>query len=77
MHRFRLHSTQSADDDEVANLTRSAQWRVNINGYVRATFASANARRHFFNAGGSITFKVSLTSTATGDLWVLEFSGGT
>ena len=65
-NRFRLHTLQSSDDDEVANLTFSTQWRVNLNGYVRATFASADARRHFFNAGGKITFKVGLTSTATG-----------
>ena len=65
-NRFRLHPLQSSDDDEVSNLTFSSQWRTNVNGYVRATFASADARRHFFNAGGEITFKVGLTSTATG-----------
>lgn len=65
-NRFRVHSTQSSDDDEVINCTYTADWRYNLNAYVRATFASADARRHFFNAGGIITFKVSLTSSASG-----------
>lgn len=65
-NRFRLHSTQSSDDDEVINCTRTTQWRYNLNAYVRATFTSADTRRHFFNAGGTITFKVSLTSSASG-----------
>ena len=30
-------------------------------------FTSADARRHFFNAGGTITFVSSLTSTASGE----------
>lgn len=65
-NRFRLHPTQSDEDDQVANLTYTAQWRNEIKGYYRVTFANFNARRHFFNAGGTITFKGTLTSTATG-----------
>lgn len=64
--RFRLHATQSTTDDEVVNLTFSSQWNTNLHGYYRATFTSANARRYFFNAGGRITFKVNLVSTASG-----------
>jgi hypothetical protein len=64
--RFRLHATQSTTDDEVVNLTFGSQWNTNLNGYYRATFTSANARRYFFNAGGRITFKVNLVSTASG-----------
>ena len=30
--------------------------KTSLNGYYRATFTSANARRYFFNAGGRITF---------------------
>ena len=37
-----------------------------MNGYFRATFTSADTRRHFFNSGGQINFVSSLTSTATG-----------
>ena len=65
-NRFRLHATQSTTDDEVANLTFGSQWQTSLNGYYRATFTSANARRYFFNAGGRITFKVNLVSTASG-----------
>lgn len=65
-NRFRLHATQSTTDDEVQNLTFSSSWQTSLNGYYRATFTSANARRYFFNAGGRITFKVNLVSTASG-----------
>ena len=64
--RFALHPTQSTSNNNVATLTRTAQWNTNLNGYYRATFASEDARRHFFNSGGSITFEVNLVSTASG-----------
>jgi len=65
-NRFRLHVNQQTDDDEYDSLTYSSQWRYNLYGYYKVTFADANQRRYFFNSGGRITFKVSLTSTATG-----------
>ena len=37
-----------------------------MNGYFRATFTSADTRRHFLMLVGRLTFVSSLTSTATG-----------
>jgi len=65
-NRFRLHTAQSSSDDEVVACTRTAQWRNELNAYVRVGFVSTDARRHFFNSGGTITFKANLTSSATG-----------
>ncbi len=46
--------------------TSGATWTITFTNTV--TFASANAARHFFNAGGSIKLDVSKTSTSqTGD----------
>lgn len=64
-NRFRLAPLQSTIGTG-PSLTFSSQWRVNVNGYFRATFSNSNHRRHFFNSGGTITFVTSLASTATG-----------
>lgn len=64
-NRFRLAPLQSTSGTG-PSLTFTSQWRENVNGYFRATFSNSNHRRHFFNAGGVITFASSLASTASG-----------
>lgn len=65
-NRFRLAPLQSSSATDPDTLTFSTDWRNNLNGYFRAVFSSANARRHFFNAGGQINFVSSLVSGASG-----------
>ena len=66
-NRFRLAPLQSTATSDPDTLTFGpTQWRSQLNGYLRVVFTSADARRHFFNAGGTITFVSSLVSTATG-----------
>lgn len=52
--------------------TRTAPWggtsqSSKVLHEVRVTFASADARRHFFNAGSEIRFEASLTNFSGGD----------
>lgn len=42
-------------------INRTTVWTTSIDAIHRITFASANAFRYFFNAGGLITFTFSLT----------------
>lgn len=65
--RFRLATAQSTTAQLANNTDSNRTWR-NSGQYLTSniTFASANARRHFFNAGGKIQFSFSLTSSATG-----------
>jgi len=79
--RFRLHSTQSTTTNLVTSNLSPSPWRnTGSFGDVGFEFGSANARRHFFNAGGKIQWNISLTSTATGgnvsktNNWVTMFS---
>lgn len=66
-NRFRLSALQSTSGSDPDTLTFGpTQWRNNLNGYFRVVFTSADARRHYFNAGGTITFVSGLVSTATG-----------
>ena len=65
-NRFRLAPLQSSSGTFGTNLSFIGSWNQNMNGYFRATFTSADTRRHFFNSGGQINFVSSLTSTATG-----------
>ena len=75
-NRFRLSALQSTSGTDPDTLTFGpTQWRDELNGYVRVVFTSADARRHFFNAGGTITFVSSLTSTATGEMLLKQMIG--
>ena len=58
--RFKLHPDYSTT---VISLTGSitANWNSLRTHIVRATFTDANARRHFFNSGGTINFSAELT----------------
>ena len=42
--------------------TKAAGWNAQINQTVTVTFASADARRHFFNSGGEIRIQASVAS---------------
>ena len=48
-------------------MTFSSSWQSSITGVHRITFASANALRYFFNAGGLITFTFSRSGGTTND----------
>ena len=66
-NRFRLSALQSTTGTDPDTLTFGpTQWNQELNGYFRVVFSSADARRHYFNAGGTITFVSSLSSTASG-----------
>ena len=66
-NRFRLSALQSTTGTDPDTLTFGPSiWNQELNGYFRVVFTSADARRHYFNAGGTITFVSSLSSTATG-----------
>ena len=66
-NRFRLSALQSTSGTDPDTLTFGpTQWNQSLNGYVRVVFTSADARRHYFNAGGTISFVSGLVSTATG-----------
>lgn len=58
--RFSLSAGQSTSGTGITS-TRTAQWNTDISHIVRVNFATADARRHFFNAGGSIKFEAGLT----------------
>jgi hypothetical protein len=47
--------------------TYGSSWQSSISGVHRITFASANALRYFFNAGGLITFTFSRSGGTTND----------
>ena len=58
--RFSLAAGQSTSGTGITS-SRTAQWNTDISHIVRVDFASADARRHFFNSGGSIKFEASLS----------------
>ena len=47
--------------------TYGSSWQTSISGVHRITFASANAFRYFFNAGGLITFTFSRSGGTSND----------
>lgn len=65
-NRFRLHSLQRSVDTEALVTPGTSTWRNTATLTVFANFTSSDARRHFFNSGGNITFIVTGTSSASG-----------
>lgn len=57
--KFLLHSSQSQIVDYPVN-RRTTGWNQTLTHEFRITFASALARRHFFNAGGEIRISADL-----------------
>jgi len=62
-NRFRLTAAQSSTTNNVAVNQRRNQWTAPIDCEFLVSFTSADARRHYFNAGGSLTFISSLSGT--------------
>jgi len=59
--RFAVAASQTTNGTGVTS-TRTAAWNTDIAHVVRVDFATANARRNYFNAGGTIKFEASLAS---------------
>jgi len=57
-----LCSDTQASIEAAISSTRSTQWNGTIIHTISATFSSADARRHFFNAGGEIRITGQLSS---------------
>ena len=64
-NRFRLASAQSSTLNNAETIQRRNQWTAPIECEFQVSFADSDARRHFFNAGGSLTFISSLSGTPT------------
>ena len=64
-NRFRLAPAQSSTLNNAEVIQRRNQWTAPIDCEFLVSFTSADARRHFFNAGGSLTFISSLSGTPT------------
>ena len=59
--RFAVAASQTTNGTGVTS-TRTAAWNTDIAHVVRVDFATANARRNYFNAGGTIKFEATLAS---------------
>mgnify|MGYP001185841016 FL=1 len=64
-NRFRLASAQSSTLNNAETIQRRNQWTAPIECEFQVAFTDSDARRHFFNAGGSLTFISSLSGTPT------------
>ena len=64
-NRFRLASAQSSTLNNAEVIQRRNQWTAPIECEFQVAFTDSDARRHFFNAGGSLTFISSLSNTPT------------
>ena len=62
-NRFRLAAAQSSTLNNAKTIQRRNQWTAPIECEFNVSFTSSDARRHFFNAGGSLTFISSLSGT--------------
>ena len=61
--RFNIDSAEGTTS-AMASSTRSTSWNGTITHEFSITFASADARRHFFNAGGEIRFNAQLQNSS-------------
>jgi len=59
--KFLCDATQASVEAAISS-TRTQQWNGTITHTFTATFASENARRYFFNAGGEIRFQAQLSN---------------
>ena len=62
-NRFRIASAQSSTLNNAEVIQRRNQWTAPIECEFQITFSDADARRNYFNAGGSITMVSSLSGT--------------
>ena len=56
-----LIDIDQADSTDVITSQRTTSWNGVLTHIVQVTFTDADARRHFFNSGGAITFRATLT----------------
>lgn len=66
------NTSQSTITPSKVASTRTASWSGTVDHVATVTFASADARRHFFNAGGEIRFTADLdpgSSTGKNNDW--------
>jgi len=68
--KFLVHTSQADLEDAISSV-RTTNWNGLIYHEVAVTFASEDARRHFFNTGGQIRFNAqnTLASTPKGLDW--------
>jgi hypothetical protein len=59
--RFAVAASQTTNGTGVTS-TRTAAWNTDIAHVVRVDFTTADARRNYFNAGGTIKFEATLAS---------------
>mgnify|MGYP006088170267 FL=1 len=59
--RFAVAASQTTSGTGITS-TRTATWNTDISHIVRVDFATADARRNYFNAGGTIKFEATLAS---------------
>jgi hypothetical protein len=59
--RFAVAASQTTNGTGVTS-TRTAAWNTDIARVVRVDFTTADARRNYFNAGGTIKFEATLAS---------------
>jgi hypothetical protein len=62
-NRFRLAAAQSSTLNNAKTIQRRNQWTAPIECEFNVSFTDSDTRRHFFNAGGSLTFISSLSAT--------------
>jgi len=61
-NRLTVASSQRTITETKTTETKASGWNGNNNQIVTVTFASADARRYFFNAGGTIRISASVAS---------------
>lgn len=59
-----LIDPDQADTTDVITSQRTTSWNGVLTHIVQVTFTDADARRHFFNSGGAITFRATLTGAS-------------
>ena len=62
---YTVDTSQSTITNSKTSSTRTTAWSGIVDHVVTVTFASADARRHFFNAGGEIRFTADLDPAAS------------
>ena len=56
-NKFSVAASQTDGDDNIVTPARTTSFNGEVNATVKYNFGNANARRHFFNAGGRILFE--------------------
>lgn len=62
---YTADTSQSTITPSKVSSQRTASWSGTVDHVITVTFATADARRHFFNAGGEIRFSADLDPSAS------------